>query len=133
MCHFRRLETESKILADPYALKSLAEFPSIRILDGKTPISEIVSLLRVAHTEGLKIELAQHAPIFAKRDDLTPGFGNKTRKLEVILADALSGCDCLCQRFSGTSQAGQPVREPFRAYRRCYKLWGHSSRACGGC
>ena len=90
------MRTESKIVADPNALKSLAEFPSIRILFGKTPISEIASPLRVAHTERLQIELAQHAPIFVKRDDLTPGFGNKTRKLEVILADARAqGADCL--------------------------------------
>jgi D-cysteine desulfhydrase family pyridoxal phosphate-dependent enzyme len=59
----------------------LSGFPRIRLANLPTPLQELPNLSRVLH--GPKI--------FAKRDDLTGlAFGgNKTRKLEYLMADAL--------------------------------------------
>lgn len=79
------------------ALDKLLLFPSRPILDGPTAITPIINTpLKVAQTERLKLSVSIKNPIFLKRDDLTPGFGNKTRKLEVILADAVAAkADCI--------------------------------------
>lgn len=78
------------------AIENLTKFRSIPILHGPTPVTELAAPLRVAATERLQIELNSQFSVFLKRDDLTPGFGNKTRKLEVILADVKDqGADCV--------------------------------------
>lgn len=78
------------------SLRRLAETPAVSLLLGETPITRITSPLRVAETGNLRIETVRHSPLSIKRDDLTPGLGNKTRKLEIILADAQAkGTDCL--------------------------------------
>jgi len=77
-------------------LAKLAQTSLVSILTGETPITRITGPLRVAETNALRIAMPRHSPISIKRDDLTPGFGNKTRKLEIILADALAkGADCV--------------------------------------
>jgi D-cysteine desulfhydrase len=82
--------------ADQAALTKLAKFPSVPLLHGETPITRITGGLRVAEVGSLKLKLPQAATLSIKRDDLTPGFGNKTRKLELILADALAKrADCV--------------------------------------
>jgi D-cysteine desulfhydrase len=82
--------------ADSKALARLAEVSTVPLLLGETPVTRIPGPLRVAATPGLQLCLSGREGIAIKRDDLTPGFGNKTRKLEVILADALAqGADCV--------------------------------------
>src|SRR5438309_10944550 len=77
--------------ADPAAvdrLRTLADWPRVRLATLPTPIHRLARL-----TE----ELAG-PEIWIKRDDLTglAGGGNKTRKLEFLVADALAqGCDTL--------------------------------------
>lgn len=81
---------------DPAAFTKLRTFPSVPLLHGETPIDRITGGLRVAEAGSLKLKLPQAAMLSIKRDDLTPGFGNKTRKLELILADALAKrADCV--------------------------------------
>ncbi|MCP4711055.1 MAG: pyridoxal-phosphate dependent enzyme, partial [Planctomycetes bacterium] len=67
---------------------NLARFPRRRYTEGKTPIEKLERLT----------ELLGGPSIYVKRDDLlglTAG-GNKTRKLEFVVADALSqGADTL--------------------------------------
>ncbi len=78
------------------SLKRLAETSVVSILFGETPITRIQGPLRVAETKQLRIRRPRHSSLSIKRDDLTPGFGNKTRKLEIILADAVArGADCI--------------------------------------
>lgn len=78
------------------SLQALANFPSLQILYAATEITQLPMPLRVAENNAVQISLNNAHAIAIKRDDLTPGFGNKTRKLETILADALaSGADCL--------------------------------------
>jgi D-cysteine desulfhydrase len=78
------------------ALERLLNFPSHSILFGPSPIKPLATPLRVAETARLKLSVSIENPIFLKRDDLTPGFGNKTRKLGVILADAIAAkADCI--------------------------------------
>lgn len=69
--------------------KNLLEFPSLPILFGKTPITDLNAPLRIAQSNMRDLKVNTKFPIFLKRDDLTPGFGNKTRKLEPLLADAI--------------------------------------------
>jgi len=77
-------------------LIKLAETPFVSILLGETPITRIAGPLRVAKTEALRISMTRHSPLSIKRDDLTPGLGNKTRKLEFLFADAQAkGADCV--------------------------------------
>ena len=65
------------------------EFPRYPLLFGPSPIHRLDRL--TAHLEG--------AAVWAKREDVNSGLafgGNKTRKLEYLLADALAqGCDTL--------------------------------------
>jgi len=67
---------------------NLAQFPRRRYTEGKTPIEKLSNLSK----------LLDGPTIYVKRDDLlglTAG-GNKTRKLEFLVADALAqGCDTL--------------------------------------
>jgi L-cysteate sulfo-lyase len=66
----------------------LAELPRLRLAKLPTPIDELANLTR---------ELGGPA-IIVKRDDLTglAGGGNKVRKLEFLIADAIKqGADCL--------------------------------------
>jgi 1-aminocyclopropane-1-carboxylate deaminase len=67
----------------------LADFPRYELLFGPSPIERLDRLS--AHLGG--------ATLWAKRDDCNSGLafgGNKTRKLEYLLADALArGCDTL--------------------------------------
>lgn len=88
---------QSNILgSDKEALANLSKLSTLQILIGATPITHISSPLKIADVKGLEVELNSQLPISIKRDDLTPGFGNKTRKLEVILADAIaSGADSI--------------------------------------
>ena len=68
---------------------SLASFPRQPLLFGPSPIHRLERL--TAHLGG--------ASLWAKRDDCNSGLafgGNKTRKLEYLVADALAqGCDTL--------------------------------------
>ncbi|MGD8393068.1 MAG: pyridoxal-phosphate dependent enzyme, partial [Desulfobacterales bacterium] len=67
---------------------NLAKFPRRRYTDGKTPIEKL---------SRLSAELAGPT-IYMKRDDLLglAGGGNKTRKLEFLVAEALAqGADTL--------------------------------------
>jgi L-cysteate sulfo-lyase len=78
------------------SLQKLTEIPFVSILFGETPITRIPGPLQVAKTKDLRIDYAVDSPVFIKRDDLTPGFGNKTRKLELLLADAQAKtADCV--------------------------------------
>ncbi|MCP3673767.1 MAG: D-cysteine desulfhydrase [Gammaproteobacteria bacterium] len=66
-----------------------SQFPRRQYLQGATPIE---AMPRLSHALGGKVNL------FVKRDDLLPGAagGNKTRKLEFCLADALAeGADTI--------------------------------------
>ena len=69
---------------------SLADFPKVPLLFGPSPVHRLERL--TAHLGG-KVE------IWAKREDCNSGLaygGNKTRKLEYLVADALAqGCDTL--------------------------------------
>lgn len=78
------------------ALANLEKISSSQILLGATPITQISAPMKVAKIIGAEVALHCQYPISIKRDDLTPGFGNKTRKLEVILADAIAcGADSI--------------------------------------
>ena len=68
-------------------LRRLADMPVFPILLGETPVTRLASPLRVAETERLKLQVSPASPVSIKRDDLTPGFGNKARKLELILSE----------------------------------------------
>lgn len=82
--------------AENAALKRLAKIPFVSILFGATPITRVEGPLRVGNAKPLRIASPRHSSLFIKRDDLTPGFGNKTRKLEILLADAREKCaDCI--------------------------------------
>ena len=82
--------------AEDKSLLKLSATPFVSILVGATPITRISGPLRIAQTKGLQMEIARHSPLSVKRDDLTPGFGNKTRKLEILLADVKAkGADCV--------------------------------------
>ena len=68
----------------------LADLPRQRLLDGPTPIQR---LSRLEEHLGL---CGSHVRLFVKRDDASGlgGGGNKLRKLEFLLGDALAqGCD----------------------------------------
>lgn len=71
----------------------LSRFPRFRLLDDEpTPIQSLDNLNRMLAEEG------RHVRIFVKRDDLIPvgGGGNKIRKLEFILGEAIAGgCDTI--------------------------------------
>ncbi len=67
---------------------NLAKFPRRRYTHGFTPVEKLTSLSA----------LLEGPEIYIKRDDLLglSGGGNKTRKLEFVVADALAkGCDTL--------------------------------------
>jgi len=66
----------------------LAKYPRRRYIQGYTPIEKLSKLT----------EILGGATIYIKRDDLLglTGGGNKTRKLEFVIADALQkGCDTI--------------------------------------
>jgi D-cysteine desulfhydrase len=68
----------------------LDEFPRFRLLDGPTPIQRLVRLEQVLGTA------TGGARLWVKRDDVmgVGGGGNKLRKLEFLIGDALAqGCD----------------------------------------
>jgi 1-aminocyclopropane-1-carboxylate deaminase len=69
---------------------ALADFPREQLLFGPSPVHRL---------ERLSTELGGRVEIWAKRDDCNSGLaygGNKTRKLEYLVADALAeGCDTL--------------------------------------
>jgi 1-aminocyclopropane-1-carboxylate deaminase len=69
---------------------ALADFPREPLLFGPSPVHRL---------ERLSAELGGRVEIWAKRDDCNSGLaygGNKTRKLEYLVADALAeGCDTL--------------------------------------
>jgi 1-aminocyclopropane-1-carboxylate deaminase len=69
---------------------NLARFPRHKLTFGPTPIEKL---------ERLSAHLGGKVQIFAKRDDCNSGLafgGNKTRKLEYLVPDALAeGCDTL--------------------------------------
>jgi 1-aminocyclopropane-1-carboxylate deaminase len=71
-------------------MASLADFPRVELLFGPSPVHRLERL-----TEHLGGDVA----LWAKRDDCNAGLafgGNKTRKLEYLVADALAqGCDTL--------------------------------------
>jgi D-cysteine desulfhydrase len=68
----------------------------ISILHAATPLEFLSNSFQIPNEFKESHALDQHAKIFIKRDDLTPGFGNKTRKLEYLLSDAKKlGCDCV--------------------------------------
>ena len=62
---------------------NFTQFPRRNYLQGKTPIEFMPTLTRI---------LGGDIKLYVKRDDLLPGSagGNKTRKLEFCIADALS-------------------------------------------
>src|SRR5919112_4729479 len=70
-------------------MTSLADFPRTPLLFGPSPVHRLDRL--TAHLGG--------AQVWAKREDCNSGIaygGNKTRKLEYLVADALAkGCDTL--------------------------------------
>jgi 1-aminocyclopropane-1-carboxylate deaminase len=69
---------------------SLADFPKVPLLFGPSPVHRL---------ERLTEHLGGNVDIWAKREDCNSGLaygGNKTRKLEYLVADALAqGCDTL--------------------------------------
>jgi len=68
---------------------NFTKFPRRKYLQGPTPIEALPALTKV---------LDSKVNIYVKRDDLLPGAagGNKTRKLEFCLADALEkGADAI--------------------------------------
>jgi 1-aminocyclopropane-1-carboxylate deaminase len=71
-------------------VSSLADFPRIDLLFGRSPVHRL---------ERLEAELGGRVEIWAKREDCNSGLaygGNKVRKLEYLAADALAqGCDTL--------------------------------------
>ena len=75
--------------APPESAVSLADFPREPLLFGPSPVQRLDRL--TAHLGG--------ATVWAKREDCNSGLafgGNKVRKLEYLLADALAqGCDTL--------------------------------------
>src|SRR6476646_1667034 len=77
------------VRTDPGALMSLADFPRIPLLFGPSPVHRLDRLS----------ERLGGAAVWAKREDVNSGIafgGNKTRKLEYLVADALAqGCDTL--------------------------------------
>jgi L-cysteate sulfo-lyase len=78
------------------ALEMLLNFPSQGILFEHSPIKPLATPLRVAETARLKLSVSINKPIFVKLDDHNRGCGNKTRKLDVILADAVAAkADCI--------------------------------------
>jgi D-cysteine desulfhydrase len=82
--------------SDGRTLERLVAIPSVPLLLGETPVTRITGPLCVGQTKALRLQVPDNASLSIKRDDLTPGFGNKTRKLELILADALAkGADCV--------------------------------------
>jgi len=73
-------------------IPTLAAFPRFPLLDGPTPIQ------RLARLESRLGEAAGGVAIYVKRDDHTPigGGGNKLRKLELLIGDALArGADTI--------------------------------------
>ncbi|EJZ1177858.1 pyridoxal-phosphate dependent enzyme, partial [Serratia marcescens] len=60
--------------------QTLAQFSKLNLLSGVTPLNKLNNLSRLLGRE-----------IYIKRDDLTPlaAGGNKLRKLEFLMADAL--------------------------------------------
>ena len=70
-------------------MMTLQAYPRHRLLFGPSPLQR---LERLTHHLG-------GATVWAKRDDVNSGLafgGNKTRKLEYLVADALAkGCDTL--------------------------------------
>lgn len=81
---------------DDSALRALATVPVVPLLLGETPITRLKAPLRVSGGLDSSVAVSASCSVAVKRDDLTPGFGNKTRKLETILADALAqGADCV--------------------------------------
>ena len=68
----------------------LADYPRIPLLFGPSPVHRL---------DGLTAHLGGQVEIWAKREDCNSGLafgGNKMRKLEYLVADALAqGCDTL--------------------------------------
>src|SRR5512132_1221420 len=71
-------------------MPSLADYPRVALLFGPSPVHRL---------ERLSEHLRGEVEIWAKREDCNSGLaygGNKTRKLEYLVADALAqGCDTL--------------------------------------
>ena len=77
----------------PDFLKNLDFVP---ILNNHTPIEKFAKDLKISERFQKNFSKSIQACLCIKRDDLTPGFGNKTRKLEYLLADAKSqNSDCV--------------------------------------
>ena len=80
----------------------LEDFKRFPLLLGPSPIQKLERLTK--HLGG--------ATLWAKRDDLNSAYafgGNKTRKLEYLVADAIAqGCDTLVS--SGASSRTTPAR-----------------------
>jgi len=73
-----------------FSLPAMTRFPRVRLLEGITPIQRLHRLERALGGDG------SVPRIFAKRDDLMGlgGGGNKLRKLEFLIGEALGrGCD----------------------------------------
>lgn len=79
-------------MAEPTYLKTLRSIPKSNFLFGPSPIQFLPRLTQSLSPDG-KVK------IYAKRDDCNSGLaygGNKVRKLEYLVADALAkGCDTL--------------------------------------
>src|SRR3979411_3515976 len=90
---------------------ALADFPRESLLFGPSPVHRL---------ERLSEELGGRVEIWAKRDDCNSGLaygGNKTRKLEYLVAEALAqGCDTLVSIGGGqsnhTRQGGAVAAHP---------------------
>lgn len=81
--------------------QTLAQFSKLNLLSGVTPLNKLNNLSRLLGRE-----------IYIKRDDLTPlaAGGNKLRKLEFLMADALEKARSLLSPpgpFSPTTSARQ--------------------------
>src|SRR5262249_20398428 len=85
----RATSKASPSLPESPVAEALARFPRTPLLFGPSPVHPLERL--TAHLGG--------ATLWAKRDDCNSGLafgGNKTRKLEYLVADALAtGCDTL--------------------------------------
>jgi len=74
----------------------LKDLPYYKILENPTPLEVLGTNIPIPSKYKQTYSLSDHANILIKRDDLTPGFGNKTRKLEFLLQNALDiNSDCV--------------------------------------
>ena len=92
-------------------------------LDSFARVPRLFGLSPVQRLYGLSEHLCGKAEIWAKREDCNSGLaygGNKTRKLEYLIADALAqGCDTLVSTGWRTSRRiprAHAVLQPVRAY-----------------